>query len=266
MVCLGPHAPAIRIRGLNHWFGDDEARKQALFDIDLDVAAGEFVILMGASGSGKTTLLTLTGCLRAVMDGSVRLLETELNRATEATLIGCRRWLGFIFQAHNLHESLTAVQNVAMGVAVHGAASAREGDAAARHVLRLLGLGDRLDYLPTNLSGGQKQRVAVARALVGNPDVIFADEPTAALDKESGLEIVRLLKRLGAARGTTTLMVTHDNRILDLADRIVSMEDGRILEERRCGAGQSPSSHPSRSARAVTGPGLDARCSPIGRD
>jgi putative ABC transport system ATP-binding protein len=265
MVGHVPHAPAIRIRGLNHWFGDGEARKQALFDIDLDVAAGELVILMGASGSGKTTLLTLAGCLRKVTDGSVRLLDTELNGAGEPTLIACRRRLGFIFQAHNLHESLTAVQNVAMGVAVHGAVSAGERDAAARHVLRLLGLGERLDYLPGNLSGGQKQRVAVARALVGNPDVIFADEPTAALDKESGLEVVRLVKRLGAARGTTTLMVTHDNRILDLADRIVTMEDGRIIGERRGEPDRPPSTHPDRNARAVARQGRDTHCPRTGR-
>ena len=219
---------ALEMRGLDHWFGSGEARKQALFDIDLSVARGEFIVLMGPSGSGKTTLLTLAGCLREVQSGSVRLLGQELRDASPDLLAACRRKLGFIFQAHNLHESLTAVQNVRLGLEVHGLAASRCQE-AAEHVLKLLGLADRLDYLPQKLSGGQKQRVAVARALVGNPEIVFADEPTAALDKVTGMEVVDLLKRLGERRGTTTLMVTHDSRILDRADRILSMEDGHLV-------------------------------------
>jgi putative ABC transport system ATP-binding protein len=147
--------------------------------------------------------------------------------------VACRRQLGFIFQAHNLHDSLTAMQNVRMGPEVHGRAALQNWQEACAHLLRTLGLGERLDYLPANLSGGQKQRVAVARALVGNPNIIFADEPTAALDRDSGLQVVGMLKRLGEERGTTTLMVTHDPRILDLADRILTMEDGRIVGDHR---------------------------------
>ena len=143
----------------------------------------------------------------------------------------CRRRLGFIFQAHNLHESLTAMQNVRMGLEVHGPVATAHWREAATHLLALLGLGERLEYLPGNLSGGQKQRVAVARALVGNPEIIFADEPTAALDKESAITVVSLLKRLGRERGTTTLMVTHDAKIMDLADRIVTLEEGRIVKD-----------------------------------
>ena len=222
------NAPAIAIRGLAHWFGAGEARKQVLHDIDLVIARGTLVMLMGASGSGKTTLLTLTGCLRRVESGSVVLLGRELRGASEDELVSSRRQLGFIFQAHNLHESLTAMQNVRMGLEVHGPAAMARWEAAAAHVLALLGLGDRLHYRPANLSGGQKQRVAIARALVGNPQIVFADEPTAALDKDSGTEVVALLKRLASARGTTILMVTHDPRILDMADRIVTMEEGRI--------------------------------------
>jgi putative ABC transport system ATP-binding protein len=157
----------------------------------------------------------------------VTLLGRELNGASEQALMQCRRQLGFIFQAHNLHDSLTALQNVRMGLEVHGPAAMARWEEASAQVLTTLGLEDRLHYLPAKLSGGQKQRVAVARALVGNPEIIFADEPTAALDKDSGLQVVHLLKRLGQERGTTTLMVTHDPRILDLADRIVTMEDGR---------------------------------------
>ncbi|MGX0904873.1 putative ABC transport system ATP-binding protein [Roseovarius sp. MBR-79] len=224
-------APPIIVNALNHWFGTGEARKQVIFDVNLAVQRGSLTVLMGPSGSGKTTVLTLMGCLRDVQDGSVRLLGHELNGASRAQTEGLRRRLGFIFQAHNLHGSLTALQNVLMGVQVHGLIDPAAQIRAARHALTLVGLADRMDYLPANLSGGQKQRVAVARALVGNPDVVFADEPTAALDRESGANVVALLKKLGQARGTTTVMVTHDTRILEMADRIVTLEDGRIVKD-----------------------------------
>jgi putative ABC transport system ATP-binding protein len=222
---------SINVAALNHWFGSGEARIQALFDVNLKVKRGSLTVLMGPSGSGKTTLLTLMGCLRDVQDGSINLMGHELNGASADLNVAMRRRLGFIFQAHNLHGSLTALQNVLMGLQVHGTADPSSQLAAARHMLKLLGLGDRMDYLPGNLSGGQKQRVAVARALVGNPEVVFADEPTAALDSESGTVIVEMLKRLGQVRGTTTVMVTHDNRILELASRIVTLEDGRIVKD-----------------------------------
>lgn len=236
---------AISVRGLDHFFGAGDARKQALFDINLDVARGSLTVLMGPSGSGKTTLLTLMGCLREVHSGVVRLLDQDLFDADETTRIDMRRRLGFIFQAHNLHDSLTARQNVVMGLQVHGRGDPARHIQAADHLLDLVGLGHRLDYFPGNLSGGQKQRVAIARALVSNPDIIFADEPTAALDKVSGMAAVRLFKDLGRVRGTTTVMVTHDPRILDLADRVVTLEDGRIVEDRaglshRCGITRSP--------------------------
>lgn len=223
----------IDVTGLNHWFGTGEARKQAIFDVSLTVNKGSLTVLMGPSGSGKTTLLTLVGCLREVQEGSVRLLGTELKGAGTATLEQMRRRLGFIFQAHNLHESLTARQNVLAGLQVHGRGDPARRNAAVEHMLRIIGLGDRIDYVPANLSGGQKQRVAIARALVSNPEVVFADEPTAALDHDTALPIVRMLKTLGKERGTTTVMVTHDNRILDLADRILTMEDGRIVDDQR---------------------------------
>jgi len=219
------------IAGLNHWFGEGSARKQALFDIALTLERGSFTVLMGPSGSGKTTLLTLIGCLRAVQDGSLRLFGQELHGADKAALVAMRRRLGFIFQAHNLHESLTARQNVMMGAQVHAAVSDDMADRAARHLLGLVGLGERVDYRPANLSGGQKQRVAVARALVGSPALLLADEPTAALDKDSAADVVDLLRRMGSARGMTTLLVTHDNRILDRADRILTLEDGRIVSD-----------------------------------
>jgi putative ABC transport system ATP-binding protein len=226
----------IIVEHLDHWFGVGEARKQAIFDVNLKIKKGSLTILMGPSGSGKTTVLTLMGCLRDVMGGSVKLLGTELNGATEAQNVAARRKLGFIFQAHNLHDSLTATQNVLMGLQVHGAGHEAKQKQAAHHMLELVGLGDRSSFLPAKLSGGQKQRVAVARALVSNPEVIFADEPTAALDKESGLNVVKMLKELGQTRGTTTVMVTHDNRILDLADRIITLEEGRIVKDTESGS------------------------------
>jgi putative ABC transport system ATP-binding protein len=222
-------SPAVSVRGLSHFFGAGDAQTQALFDIDLDLVRGEFVILRGASGSGKTTLMTLMACLRDVQSGDVTVLGQSLKGADEGVLIALRRRLGFIFQAHNLHESLTALQNVRMGLELHGKSAMAQWRPAAAHILTLLGLEQRLDYLPAKLSGGQKQRVAVARALVGNPDIVFADEPTASLDEESGKTVVEMLKTLGRERGTTTLMITHDARIIDMADRVLTMEGGRII-------------------------------------
>lgn len=221
----------ITVTGLNHYFGVGEARKQAIYDIDLKIKKGSLTVLMGPSGSGKTTLLTLMGALRDIQEGSVCLLDQELRGAGALNLVAVRRRLGFIFQAHNLHESLTATQNVLMGLQVHGKGNAVQQLRASHHMLGLLGLQDRRDYLPGNLSGGQKQRVAVARALVSNPEIVLADEPTAALDKESGHTVVQMLKSMGRQRGMTTLMVTHDPRILDLADRIITLEDGHIVTD-----------------------------------
>ncbi|MGJ8674850.1 MAG: ATP-binding cassette domain-containing protein [Pseudoalteromonas sp.] len=223
----------IIVKNLDYWFGEGEAKKQALFDINLKLHTGSLTALMGPSGSGKTTLLTLMACLRTLQCGSVSLLGNELFAMTEQQQVIIRRKLGFIFQAHNLHESLSALENVLMGLQVHGGGDPQKQKKAARHVLSILGLSERIDYLPMNLSGGQKQRVAIARALVANPQVIFADEPTAALDKDSGRQVVEIIKRLGTQRRTTTLMVTHDNRILDLADRIITMEDGAIVSDEK---------------------------------
>lgn len=221
----------IQVKELNHWFGQGEAKKQALFDINLDIEKGSLTILMGPSGSGKTTLLTIMGCLRDVQQGSIQVLGDELLGLDDWNKENLRRKFGFIFQAHNLHESLTAIENVLMGLEVHGLGQKDKQYAAAKHVLSLFGLDDRMHYLPENLSGGQKQRVAIARALVSNPQIIFADEPTAALDSISGKKVVQTLKVLGEQRGITTIMVTHDNRILEYADRIITLEDGRIISD-----------------------------------
>jgi putative ABC transport system ATP-binding protein len=185
------------------------------------------VILTGPSGSGKTTILTLIGALRSVQDGRLAVLGCELNGATEALRAAVRKDIGFIFQAHNLVGALTARQNVEMALQVRTVAQ-RSIQVAACALLRSVGLADSENRRPHELSGGQRQRVAVVRALAGGPRLVLADEPTAALDKASGREVVDLLSRLAKENGCTVLLVTHDSRILDIADRIVGLEDGRI--------------------------------------
>jgi putative ABC transport system ATP-binding protein len=271
-------SPVLRITGVNHHFGEGETRTQVLFDNTLEVMPGEMVIMSGPSGSGKTTLLTLIGGLRTLQEGEIEVWDGEagsyrtLRGTPEPALVGIRRLIGFIFQRHNLFDSLTAMQNVRMAQRL----KPRDGDpdAEARDLLQYLILGNvdldgkpqspRFHYKPAALSGGQRQRVAVARALVNSPKLVLADEPTAALDANSGLAVVtllqhlarerpgselqrlvrspeeagengrlapwqvELLKKLAAERGTTSLIVTHDARIMNLADRIVHMERGRI--------------------------------------
>jgi putative ABC transport system ATP-binding protein len=186
------------------------------------------VIVTGPSGSGKTTLLTLIGALRSTQEGSLRVLGQELLGAEARTLESVRKQIGYIFQAHNLLDALTATQNVEMGLLLHPHRSRREVRAQARAMLESVGLADRMDHYTSELSGGQRQRVAIARALVSRPRIVLADEPTASLDKKSGREVVELMRSLAREQGVTVLLVTHDNRILDIADRIVHLEDGRL--------------------------------------
>ncbi|MCT0210308.1 MAG: ABC transporter [Cyanobium sp.] len=218
----------ISVRKLNHYFGSGELRKQALFDINLDVYAGEIIIMTGPSGSGKTTLLTLMGGLRSAQEGSLRILGQELHDASKHHLTQLRRNIGYIFQAHNLLTFLTAKQNVRMSLELHEEMFDRDVDGTSVAMLEAVGLKQRVDYFADSLSGGQKQRVAIARALVSQPKIVLADEPTAALDKKSGRDAVEIMQKLAKEQGCTILMVTHDNRILDIADRIVYMEDGRL--------------------------------------
>lgn len=222
-----PDGFSIRIRDLQHYFGQGEVRKQVLFDNQLEVRPGEIVIMTGPSGSGKTTLLTLIGGLRTVQEGSVEVLGRRLHASSPSLLVAARRDIGFIFQNHNLFASLTALQNVRMALELFGLGPA-ETKSRSVEMLNRVGLGHRIRYKPAALSGGQKQRVAVARGLVHQPKLVLADEPTAALDERSGREVVTLFQELARQRQTTILMVTHDNRILDVADRIVNMVDGRI--------------------------------------
>lgn len=220
----------IRIEGLTFAYGEGELRRPVLRDVTLRVHAGEVVLLTGPSGSGKTTLLTLIGALRGMQEGSCRVLGHELLGSPEAERVLLRRSIGFIFQNHNLLGFLTARQNVAMSLELDAATSEGERLERAGAMLAAVGLAGHEDKPPSRLSGGQRQRVAIARALVGNPGLILADEPTAALDKVSGGEVAHLLRDIAKQRGTPILMVTHDPRILDIADRIVAMEDGRIVE------------------------------------
>ena len=222
---------AIAVHNLDHYFGAGQLRKQALFDINLEIATGEIVIMTGPSGSGKTTLLTLIGGLRSAQSGSLKVVGHELCQASERALVKARRNHGYIFQAHNLHGSLTALENVQMGLEVQGLYTRQERHRQAADILEKVGLEDRIHYYPADLSGGQKQRVAIARALVSRPKIVLADEPTAALDRKSGRDVVDIMHDLAKQQGCTILLVTHDNRILDIADRIVYMEDGRLATQ-----------------------------------
>ena len=223
----------ITVEHLHHAFTEAGIAKPVLRDINLSVEPGEIVILTGPSGSGKTTLLTMLGGLRAAQSGSLRILGTELLHAETASLTRLRRQVGFIFQAHNLLPYLTALENVRVGLEVHPSWLARgrhamNGQCAA--LLERVGLAERAQYYPEKLSGGQKQRVAIARALAPQPRLLLADEPTAALDKDSGRMAVELFRQLADAQQAAIVMVTHDNKVLDIADRVVQLEEGRLVE------------------------------------
>lgn len=220
----------IAVHHLNHYFGEGDLRKQALFDINLEIASGEIVILTGPSGSGKTTLLTLLGGLRSAQEGSLKILGQEMRGASKHQMQQVRKQIGYIFQAHNLMSFLTAKQNVRMSLELHEEYLNQDMDAIATQMLEAVGLGDRIEYYADSLSGGQKQRVAIARALVSHPKIVLADEPTAALDKKAGRDVVEIMQKLAKEQGCTILLVTHDNRILDIADRIIYMEDGRLAD------------------------------------
>ncbi|MBD2018906.1 DevA family ABC transporter ATP-binding protein [Leptolyngbya sp. FACHB-36] len=227
MISSHPQA-AIVIENLNHFYGQGNLRKQVLFDISLQIQTGEIVIMTGPSGSGKTTLLSLIGCLRSAQTGSLQILGQELCGASNSQLVAARRRIGYIFQAHNLLESLTAQQNVQLPLELHGIPF-KQTQKQAAEMLSAVGLAAQVNDYPENLSGGQQQRVAIARALVSRPAIVLADEPTAALDKQSGRDVVELMQHLAKEQSCTILLVTHDNRILDIADRLVQMEDGYLL-------------------------------------
>ena len=221
-------APIVAVRQLTHAFGRGALRKTVLSDINLTLEAGEIVILEGPSGSGKTTLLSLIGALRTMQIGNLQIFGQDLLGAKSRRLMQTRSQIGFIFQHHNLLNCLSAWENVSTSLQLHSQIPKRDYRPQAVAVLNAVGLADKLDAYPENLSRGQKQRVAIARALVSHPKLVLADEPTSSLDSQAGRDVVEIMQRLAREEGCTVLLVTHDNRILDIADRILHMEDGRL--------------------------------------
>ena len=225
--------PAIEARDLIKTYAQGEAAMRALDGVSIDIHAGELMLLAGPSGSGKTTLLSIIGCILRPSAGTLRVMGDDVSRMRERDLPAIRRErIGFVFQAFNLFPTLTAAQNVALALDLKGVAGRAARDRAAA-LLDQVGLRNKIDSYPADLSGGQKQRIAIARALAGNPPVILADEPTAALDSQSGRAVMDLLQRLARERGRAVAIVTHDNRMLGYADRTVRMEDGRIVSDER---------------------------------
>ena len=220
---------AVVVDNLSHAFGQGGMRREVLQNISFNIEPGEVVLLTGPSGCGKTTLLTLIGALRTVQQGQVSVLGQALHGAGRRRRQRVRRRIGMIFQGHNLLRCLTAEQNVQMGADLLPDLSYRARRDEARQWLRAVGLEDHMGKVPHDLSGGQKQRVAIARALAANPRLLLADEPTAALDSRTGREVVELLRRLAREQSCAVLMVTHDPRIVDVADRLLQMEDGRLM-------------------------------------
>jgi len=220
---------AISVRGVTKVFNEGANRVPVLHGVDLDVANGELVLLMGPSGSGKTTLLSIMGCILRATSGSVRISGIEVAHLSERDLPGIRlRHIGFVFQGFNLFPTLTVGENVELTLDLKGLRGL-QAKKEARQLLEQVGLADKYATFPSDLSGGQKQRVAIARALAGSADIILADEPTAALDGHTGRTVMQIMHDLAHEHARSVVVVTHDSRVLEFADRIVRMEDGRII-------------------------------------
>ena len=222
--------PIVSVRDLRHSFTEGDSSHAVLHGVSADFLPGEVVVIKGPSGSGKTTLLKLIGAQRAIQSGDIVIEGRSLGAAKPAELVKIRRGIGFIFQSHHLLKSLSVLQNVQMPLTHDTRHDATTSAEAAMRMLDKVGLVAHAHKSPTHLSGGQSQRVAIARALVGEPRIILADEPTAALDRTTGREVVTILHDLAKKDGVTVVLVTHDDRILDVADRILHMEDGRLAD------------------------------------
>ena len=223
-------AKAIKVKNLVKTYGEGETAVNALKSVDLDVEEGELLLLLGASGSGKTTLISIIGCILSATSGSCKIRGAETAGLPQSKLQKVRlENIGFIFQGFNLFPALTAQENVEIALDLKNIRGS-EAKRRAAELLARVRLEDKLKTYPADLSGGQKQRVAIARALAGEPRIILADEPTAALDSVSGRLIMDLLQELAHEQKRSIVVVTHDNRIFDYADRIVHIEDGRISE------------------------------------
>jgi putative ABC transport system ATP-binding protein len=227
---LAAAQPAVRVEDLNHFFGEGESRNQVLYANGIEIDPGQLVVMTGPSGAGKTTLLTLVGALRSVQEGRIDVLGHDLASLSPRALVAVRRNVGFIFQMHNLFDALSAYENVKMAMQLDGCAPSEMRQRGCA-LLDRLGLGHRIDHKPRSLSGGQRQRVAIARALVNRPRLVLADEPTAALDRDSARAVVDLLKETTVENASAVVMVTHDHRIIEKADRLVHMVDGRIVSD-----------------------------------
>ncbi len=225
---IGP--PVVQAVGIQHHYGEGPQRADVLFDINMQVCEGEIVIVTGPSGSGKTTLLTILGTMRRPSEGKLNLLGKDVTGLAGAPLDALRNRIRFLFQKRNLLSSLTALQNVVAGVSTTPLADPAWDERRARHLLGLLGLSDKADAWPDELSGGQQQRVAIARVMIGLPDLIIADEPTSALDRVSGRVVVDQLKDLAMRAKCAVVLSTHDERIFDVATRRLHIEDGRCFE------------------------------------
>jgi len=221
---------AISVRNVTKEFVEGPNRVQVLHSVDFDVEQGEVVLLMGPSGSGKTTLLSIMGCILRATSGSVQVAGREVATLSERELPAIRlENIGFIFQGFNLFPTLTVGENVELALDLKGVRGSKAREEAGR-LLDQVELAAKRDSFPSDLSGGQKQRVAIARALSGSPSVILADEPTAALDSQSGRKVMEMMHELAHKHGRGVVVVTHDSRVLEFGDRIVHMEDGRIAE------------------------------------
>ncbi len=222
---------AVEVKNLTKVYGTGPTAFPALRGVSMNVEPGEFIMLEGPSGSGKTTLLSILGCVLAPTEGEVKLFGEPVSGRPESQLPQLRlSYIGFVFQGHNLVASLTARQNIMLVLQLRGW-SVRSASQEAELLLDQVGLPGKAESKPRDLSGGQRQRVAIARALAGGPPLILADEPTAALDAENGLKVTEILRQLARQQGRTVLVVTHDNRIFHLADRILHIEDGLMREE-----------------------------------
>jgi len=212
-------------------YGPKGSRTRALNEVTIDFAPGELTLVMGPSGSGKTTLLSLLGCLLTPDEGSVIIEDCEVSKLSERQRTYVRSQIGFVFQAFRLFHSLPAIENVMIAAEISG--NRRGKVAAAVALLEQLGLGAKLQLKPDALSGGEKQRVAIARALLSDPPIVLADEPTASLDFRAGKQISEILQKLASEQNRTVVVVSHDQRWTAYADRIVLLEDGRVIEDRR---------------------------------